>query len=103
MNAFMASTGGRAPPAAPISAASPPCSRSSPRSSRSLPIVSHDRPRAPAPSALLARAPQAHTEPMISASPSLHPLKDQSLRETRYGSDRILDGLFGEAIFQLEC
>ena len=23
---------------------------------------------------------------MISASPSLHPLKDQSLRETRYGS-----------------
>jgi len=28
---------------------------------------------------------------MISASPSLHPLKDQSLRETRYGS-RLLPG-----------
>jgi hypothetical protein len=27
-----------------------------------------------------------HTEPTISASPSLHPLKDWSLRETRCGS-----------------
>jgi uncharacterized membrane protein YqhA len=27
---------------------------------------------------------------MISASPSLHPLKDQSLRETRYGSQVVI-------------
>src|SRR5262249_30204371 len=54
---------------------------------RSLPIASHDRPHAPAPSEPLAREPPVRTELMTSASPSPHPLKDWSLRETRYGSD----------------
>ncbi len=65
-----------------------PSSRSSRRSIRSLPTARHDRPRAPTPSAPLARGLQAHTEPMFSASPSPHPLKDRSLRETRSGSWR---------------
>jgi hypothetical protein len=39
--------------------------------------------RVPTPSAPPARGPQVHTEPMISASPSLHPLKDWSLRKSR--------------------
>src|SRR5215831_305295 len=74
------------PPAAPISVASPPCSRSSPQSNRSLPTASHDRPHAPAPSEPLACEPLVRTELMTSASPLPHPLKDWSLRETRYGS-----------------
>src|SRR3954454_9930185 len=58
--------------------ASPPCTRSSPRSRRSPPTASHAPLPGPVPSGPLARAPQAHDEPMIFAppgAPQAYPLK----------------------------
>ena len=76
----------RAQPDGPTGAASPPCCRTWPRSRPSPPIASHSRPHDPAPAVRPARIPLLNIDPVVPDSPSLHPLKSSSRRQTRRGS-----------------